>query len=284
MASDQEIDAFLAHHGVKGMHWGVHRERETEAHKAYRKQTTKQFRKATQPATIRRVEKQYGKEITSEEYKSLSTKDVKYGSGKTLNRITKSAEDDKTKSMLFVSTNKADATAYRSVLPYQDNVIRQLFRSGNNKYDGFQETTFKSTKALLGPSEKARVDAFISLLDTPAVKLSNDKTVTGREYLKRVGMAPDIKRLDSQKAGLKYYNDFLSNQYMKTPLNDAYFDSLKAKGYNVVSDDNDRKVLTKDPLIILDPAGTVKQMSVRQLTTDDILNAQKSYKDLASLV
>jgi hypothetical protein len=34
MATQEEIDTFLAHHGVKGMHWGVHRQRLLELHTA----------------------------------------------------------------------------------------------------------------------------------------------------------------------------------------------------------------------------------------------------------
>lgn len=282
MASQEEIDAFLEHHGVKGMHWGVHKEHETEEHKTYRKTVRKQFRQETKKATTRRVVKTYGPRLSEEEYNRLSDKDVTYRTGKILNRLTEDAEKDKGNSQLFVSTNKNDANAYKSILPYQDKLIKQLLAGGNHKYDGYQETTYKATKTLLGPSEKARVDAFITLLDTKSVKLSNGKTITGREYLKRSGVAPEIKRLDAQKAGLKYYNTFLESQWRNTPLNSAYFEQIKSKGYNVISDDNDRNVLTKDPLIILDPNGTVRQMKVRQLTTDDIIKAQSKYKDFAT--
>lgn len=281
MATDEEINSFLAHHGVKGMHWGVRREHETSEHKTYRKTVGKQFRKETRDAVGRRIDQVYGKGLTKEQYDALSSRDVRYRAGKTVTRLTKDSEKDDTKNSLFVSTNAADATRYRSVLPYQDNMIKSLLASGNHKYDGFQESTYKATKTLLGPSEKARVDAFVQLLDTPAVRLSNGKTITGREYLKRTGLAPDIKRLDAQRAGLKYYNSFLQYQWQDTPLNSAYFDLVKSKGYNVIADDNDRKVLTKDPLIILDQSGAVKKMNVRQLTTDDILKAQSKYKDLS---
>jgi hypothetical protein len=279
--SEEEINAFLAHHGVKGMHWGVRREHETDEHRDFRKEATKQFRKEASDALVRRIENTYGKsELTKEEYEKLSDKDVKYRTGKTLNRLTTDAEKDNAKSALFVSTNKSDAITYKSALPYQDRLIKNLLAGGNHKYDGYQETTFKATKTLVGPSEKARVDAFIKLLDTKSVVLKNGKTITGREYLKRIGVAPDIKRLDAQRAGLKYYKTFIQGQWQDNGLNSAYFNNLRDQGYNAVSDDNDRKILTKDPLIILDPSGAVKQMSVRQLTTDDILKAQKSYKDL----
>src|ERR1700761_4257012 len=86
-----QVDEFLEHHGVKGMHWGVHRTREDETHKQYRKQVTKQFRKATREASVRRVEKLYGKGLTEDQYKTLSTRKVKYDPGKTFNRVTKDA-------------------------------------------------------------------------------------------------------------------------------------------------------------------------------------------------
>jgi hypothetical protein len=283
LTPEEELDAFLEHHGVKGMHWGVRREKETSEHRQYRKTTVKGYRKETNEAVYRRVQRVYGDStISKEAYNKLSDKDVRYREGHTLSRVTKDPELDKSKKAIFVSTNQKDAIRYRSVLADQNKPIKQLFLSGNHKYDGFQETTFKASEALVGPSEKARVDAFVKLLDSPTVKLANGKTITGKQYLKRAGLAPDIKRLDSQRAGLKYYNTFLQYQWKDTPINSAYFDSLRSQGYNFVTDDNDRTVLTKDPIIILNPSGSVKQMKVRTLTTDDILKAQGKYTDINS--
>lgn len=43
-------------------------------------------------------------------------------------------------------------------------------------------------------------------------------------------------------------------------------------------DDNDRGVVSKAPLIILDPNGVIKQMSVRQLSKQDVIDAKKNIK------
>lgn len=277
---DPAVEEFLSHHGVKGMHWGVRKDPEPDEHRVYRKTALKEFNKNSSDAAIRRINRTFGEGISKEDYDRLSTKEVRYQKGKTFKRVTKDAEIDKNKNALYVSTNRKDATTYRAILPYENARIKSLLTPGHKKYGGFQESTYKATKALVGPSEKERVDAFIHLMDTKSITLKNGKTITGREYLKRTGLGHDVRRLDSQRLGLKYYHQFLATQYNGNSINSAYFRTLSEKGYDFVTDDNDRNIITKDPIIILDQAGNVKQMSVRQLKTDDVINALGGYKDL----
>jgi hypothetical protein len=146
------------------------------------------------------------------------------------------------------------------------------------RYADSYEATYKALETLRSPSEKARVDAFIELFDKPSVTLKNGKTITGREYMSRAGYPREVKTLNSQQLGLRYYKDFLENQYKETPLNTAYFKNVAEKGYNSIVDDNDRDIVSKAPLIVLNPNGTLKKMNVRTLSADDINNAQLQLK------
>jgi uncharacterized protein (UPF0297 family) len=147
-------------------------------------------------------------------------------------------------------------------------------RGGNKKYKNSYEATYKTLETLKSPSEKERVDAFSNLFDTPAIKLKNGKTIDGREFMKR-DFPKEVKTLSSHQLGLLFYNRFTDSQGAKTPLNTAYFNSLKEKGYNAIVDDNDRGHLSDTPLMILDPNGRLKRTKIKALTADEINNAQR---------
>jgi hypothetical protein len=149
------------------------------------------------------------------------------------------------------------------------------FKTGGNKtYKQHYEITYKALNTLKSPSEKERVDAFVGLMDTPSIKLKNGKTVTGRQFLKR-DYPKEVKTLNAQQLGLRAYKDFTQMQgEVTTPLNSAYFKTIREKGYNMVVDDNDRGHLSEAPLIVLNPNGTLKRMHVHPLSADDINQAQ----------
>ena len=72
----------------------------------------------------------------------------------------------------------------------------------------------------------------------------------------------------------------LENQWMKTPLNDAYFKEVRSRGYNALIDDNDRNIVSKSPVILLNPDYTVKRTSIKPITKDDINDAKREFKSV----
>jgi hypothetical protein len=208
--------------------------------------------------------------MTEEQYKKLSTKDHVVKKGQEIGRVTRN-KDEGLSDVTYVSYKKGDRNLYRAIMP----VVNDKFKfGGDKKYKSHYEATYKALETLKSPSEKERVDAFASLFDSPSIKLKNGKTVTGREFMKSQ-YPKEVKTLNAQQLGLRFYNNFTENQFAKTPINTAYFDSLRKRGYNAVVDDNDRVHLSEAPLILLNPTGTLKRMSVKKLSADDINNAQR---------
>lgn len=266
----------LAHYGVKGMKWGVRREETrstlTRAERKDARKKTKAFRDHVFEREIALNGGNYFQQrvISDAEYKSLGTKKHVVRKGRTVGRITQ-RKGEKLRDLTYVSYTNRDRNVYRAVMP----MLGSIKSGGNRRYKTSYEATYKTLETLKSPSEKERVDAFVELFDTPSIKMKNGKTLTGREYMARLGYRKETKTLNSQQLGQKFYYDFVSSQYMNMPINTAYFTRLRDKGYNSIVDDNDRGRLSDVPLIILNPNGTLKQMSVKKLSADDINNAQR---------
>jgi hypothetical protein len=272
----------LAHYGVKGMHWGVRRERmqATTLSKDERRAVRKNFQRFASES----AKKKYGDDalglgrrvISKAEYDKLSTKTHVVRKGTEVTRVSRRKDETYAKDgVTYVSYKKGDKKLYRAVMPSMG-----LFKFGGNKrYANSYEHTFKSMETLKSPSEKERVNAFIDLMDTPSIKLRNGKTITGRDQLRRAGFRKEVRTLDRTRLGLEFYKTFAEYQYnSKDPLNSAYFEKLRQKGYNSVVDDNDRGHLADTPLILLNPNGSLKKMSVKTLTADDVNKAMADLK------
>lgn len=266
----------LSHFGVKGMRWGVRKNRTDPT--TLTKSERGEARKNIKALRNRVFDEKYNRpnEITGDQYNKLSTKGVTIRKGQTLTRITQ-RKDEKLRDITYVAYKPGDKDIYRSVMP-----LAAIGGFGGHKtYKNSYEATFKALDTLRSPSEKARVDALVDILDTPSVTLKNGKTVTGRKFMQNTIYDKDVKNLNNQQLGLRYYKEFAQNQFSDTPLNSAYFKSLRDKGFNTVVDDNDRGHLANTPLIILNPNGTLKKMGVKALSADDINQAQRRLKIVA---
>ena len=264
----------LVHYGIKGMKWGVRKTDPTTFTKDQRKQAKKRFNEFTRASIdskFKTGEDLFSRKMTREEYDKLSTKDFVVRKGTTVRRVAQN-KDSTSNDPTFVSFTKNDKNTYRAVMPVTNG--KNPFKVGGNKtYKQHYEITFKAMETLKSPSEKERVDAFSALMDTKSITLKNGKTVTGRQYVKRL-YPKEVKTLDTQQLGLRVYKDFTHSQGDVTaPINSAYFKSISAKGYNALIDDNDRGHMSEAPLIILNPNGSLKRMNVHPLSADDINQA-----------
>lgn len=270
----QIVDDVLAHFGTKGMRWGIQNVTEKSTMtKTERKAVKKNMRDFGKTVINKKFESGLDRRITQKQYDKLSTKTNVIPKGQILNRVTR-RKDEKFQGMTYVSYKPGDKDIYRAIMPLQASPFKM---GGNRTYRQNYEYTFKALETLRSPSEKERIDSFVKLFDSD-VTLRNGKKITGREFLKRTGYAHEVRTLNSQQLGLRMYNTFASEQFMKTPMNTAYFKALSAKGYNSILDDNDRGHLAQSPLIILNPNGTLKKMSVKTLSADDINKAQLKIK------
>jgi hypothetical protein len=259
------------------MKWGVRKTEPTTMAKPERKQIRKNVRNFQNHVLDTKFKDGFfvERKMSKEEYNNLSAKDHVVRKGTTVRRVG-NRKDETYKDSTYVSYTKNDQGVYRAVMPLVNS--RNPFKlSGARTYRAQYEHTFKALETLKSPSEKARVDAFAALMDTPSIRLKNGKTVTGRKYLKD-SYPKEVKTLDAQQLGLRAYKDFTGEQGADTPLNSAYFNKVREMGYNAVVDDNDRGHLSEAPLIVLNPNGTLKRMSVHALTADEINQAQANLK------
>lgn len=261
----------LAHHGVKGMKWGVRRNRTERT--TLSKAQLEEGRANVNKLKDRIFDQKFlaPDAISEAQYKKLSTKETVVKKGQTVGRVTQ-RKDETLRDKTYVYYKPGDADAYKSVM-----TLPLIGGGGRKTYKNSYEHTFKSLETLRSPSEKERVDAFIDLFDNPSITMKNGKQVTGREYMKNV-YPKEVKSLTAHQLGLRAYKAFSESQYVDTPLTSAYFKSISDKGYNSLVDDNDRGHLAEAPLIILNPNGTLKRMSIKPLSADDINNAQRRLK------
>jgi hypothetical protein len=262
MRSDDEPSlGELSHHGIKGQRWGVRRDF---------KDARTNFNRVSNELGERQDRRRLMTTLSDEDFKKLDTKDVVIKKGSVVKRTSEGLQKDATFRDLFVSTNERDSATYRAVVP--TDVTGGLV---GKRHEGYYETTFKATSDLRSPSEKKRVGAYIRMMDLPVVKLSNGESVTGREYMRRQGLGETIDKLTSKQIALAYYGQLSATQGIKDePLNTAYFSLMHAKGYNALVDDNDRGVLAKSPLLVFDAHKNLKHVSVKQLTTKEVHQAQ----------
>lgn len=263
----------LAHFGIKGMKWGIRKNRtEDTVSKGDRALAKKNMKAAGHETFDRVLDKRFlGKRsIGMIPYSELDTTRRTIPAGTPLYRTT-SRKDEQLRDITFVSTNELDRKRYQSVIPSLSG------RGGKKSYKNHYEFTFKNTEKLMLPSEKDRVDAFNEVLTSPSIPVGR-KTITGQEYLKRLGYGKHVNSVHNSKLGRKAFDDMTMKQHLNQPLSSAYFQRLRDKGFNAVHDDNDRKILSDDPVILLNPTGSLQTQSIKKLTAQDINNAQIGYR------
>jgi hypothetical protein len=274
-----QVEAFLEHYGVKGMRWGIRREPQpgdsTE---------TKAERKAAKKAVNDYMWNAIGdqpmfREMKKEEYDALCQEGQTFAKGIVLKRISFD-EKARMEGATYVSKLKEDAEFYKASLPAVGPQVEGFGSGGRKRYkQSSYEVTMQTTKKLSLPSDKERFEAFYDLLGTPSIKMKGKKApITGREYLeKQLGYKTIFRKQTDQRLAFRAYHEFVQGQGNKdNPINKPYFDSLAKKGYNALIDENDAGTYTKNPLILLDPKGTVRITNIHKLTADEINKAQRS--------
>lgn len=259
----------LKHHGVKGMKWGVRKDQ-------YREYKDKNATRATE-SKIKRLgsdinmlryytkgAKRMSKtKIDNDWYNRLETGKQHIDKGTTLNRVVRGVDDKALTGRLYVAKRKDDAKMYTATIPY----FQKTGSSGKKSYHSAYQVELETKQRLTMPSAKERVDVFIETLQRP----------DGKKWLSENGYKGQIDELNAKEVGLKYYRKF--NKYagdQSSKFNDVYFNEIKNRGYQALIDDNDAGIWSKEPTILLSPKGTVRIKSVRQLSADEINNAQRN--------
>lgn len=263
-----DCDSTLAHYGVKGMKWGVRKDQyRTHSDKASRA-TQSGITRVRSAATMGRYMAKGSKvsakrKYTEEWYDSLSTGREYVNKSTTLNRVVRAVNQDTLNGRLYVSHLKSDSEMYKGTIPG----VQKLGKYGSKNYHSVYQVSMELKRGLTMPSPKTRVDSFINLLSSRE----------GKEWLSKNGYKGEVDEYNKKLVGLAYYKKF--NKYagdQSSKFNDAYFNSIKKQGYNALTDDNDAGIWSKKPVILLSAKQDVKIKSVKQLSADDINNAQRN--------
>lgn len=262
------VDEFLAHHGVKGMKWGVRKEQHREYKEVATRDTTNMVKRAgstvqmtryfAQGAALKKQQK-----YTSEWYDKLEGGKEYIEKGAILKRVVRGVDDRALSGRLYVSGLDSDNDMYKAVIP----AVQKKFAFGQKEYHSVYQVELETKKRLAMPSQKERIDVFIETIQTPE----------GRKWMKESGYKEQINELNAKEMGLaayKKFNKVAGNQELK--ITDTYFNKVREKGYDAILDDNDAGIWSKKPTILLSPKSTVTVKNVHQLSADDINQAQRN--------
>lgn len=137
---------------------------------------------------------------------------------------------------------------------------------------------------LISPSQKERINTFLEIYkDNPAYvgKRLGEYHKTGEWHANAYGPKFYYKmkyaKLKDSDLIEKGYKTFVKAIGGDAELRSAYFDKLRAKGYNFIRDDQDSGVQGVSPSIIIDREKSLKYNGNRELTTKEIYDNYRKY-------
>lgn len=272
-----DVDDFLAHYGVKGMKWGVIRDRDSgssgsgsdsEPKPAGRRQVALEAKyiqkgnsletaqqKAAKRAKVEKIllvaggvtlagaaayagHREYGKRFT----------EITLKAGSELKYINNTGSKTDLNRRLYTTFNEADTQKYRGMLAKQ----LQKNQSGSTIY----ETVLTAKENIKAPSHKQAEQVFKDLVKSGAL---------------------DVKVYGKNQTYKEFNTDLVRGNTKEAT---TFYEALKKKGFNAVLDSNDQFVSgynTKHPLILFNAASsTVKtgEKIIDQKTVDGLYSRQ----------
>lgn len=230
----------LYHYGVKGMKWGVRRDKEE---------------------LDRLAGRAYKVDINDD-----GSYTIKKGSK--LHRVSASSSNNR-KGYAYVSFVDEDVKGYRKEITQW---LDETEGGGIKTFD----LTMKATRDIRVPSEVEKVNTFLDIIGknkidtTDMVVLKYNSTNSNDELIgkpKRLRDSMVKKGLDKETA--TYYALFSMCLYKNQDYKDVYFKALKDKGYDAIEDLEDSFSHRINPLIVFERENTLKLTKATELPTPD---------------
>lgn len=237
----------LKHYGIKGQKWGRRRYQNKDG--------------SLTPAGVER----YKDEVNSKERYIKEGTEVQTISRNAINLNNK---DSRRSKRLYVSYTDYDKAEYTSMM-------------GNFMYggDSAYKNTFVVKKDMKVASDQDVVKAFMEVAKKDPIGTAKDMANAYNENAKffkksEKTLTKNISELNNDpndKKNIEMAKMYVSTAVMgtkaKTP--DSFYSYLTKKGFDAISDTNDRKGGAQDPLIILN-MGIIKQTGSVHLTSKDL--------------
>lgn len=269
-------DEYLAHHGIKGMKWGVRRwqyENGSLTPAGYRHYGYGQGgQRPTGQAPA--IKKARPKGSTQVRYVKQPG-DVTLPRGTTFQRIATGANAGYTQGV-YASYRNADKDLYKGEL----GRLRLAYQHRTGEEAKLYEVKMKTNKPLHIPSREKRLEKFKELYkedpNTLALINEHEKDRYGRRPMKGVNL--DDKKAVEQ--AYRKFNDALAmggNSANKSVI-DKFYNKLKKEGYDAIPDENDIRLSTfkaQAPLILFDTSKSIAKTDSRELSASEVFSAYK---------
>ena len=242
-------DSYLFHYGVKGMKWGVRKNKQSKQHVPTPYARDRTLRKGS---TYQNISRRRLNDLNSGEgriYASYTKRDnLLYGD--------------------VMGNFEYSGKAYRNTIRVKKNI---KIASDQHTVDGILEFARSNPKKFASDMAKAR----------RAVKILPSLRTAGH-YEKKLSQITDSE----SKAAHKLAREFVTNVTMTRETRDSavkFYGSMVKKGYDAIPDFNDRHnaMDASDPLIIISPANNSTLESSIRLTKNELndylkMNQQES--------
>ena len=261
---------YLEHFGVKGMKWGVRRYQNPDgtltAKGKKRRESELAYNKDVYDSGRRNYENKENHKYIN---KNASYKINKDGSmiidkGYVMNRIVDRKASDGSYGMNFFSFTEGDKASYTAMMAGGAHSRFKFIRKLASGYLSQQV----ATESLKSPSTK---EAYDILKETYSDK------------------KPKVKIPPYEKGGRDWYLEFNAGLGNRKANDDEivsnFIDRVQNRGYNMLADDNDGPNglgLAEAPVIILNGQKSLKPLSLKDISQDQIDTAKKFSKDYGS--